>query len=162
MNDCSSNYNFISKLPKGNENPMAFCSTVKKTPLTFSCWKSQLWVCFKSRICNVSKEKVNVIFYQADEEKWKLLQLTLDDSKSEEGEGNYYDQTINVQANEILSFSNMNFSRFFSEGSSKIFWFLRCLQQEFAWTWLFWVFKLSRVKSVYDFPKLTPQLYVKP
>ena len=44
--------------------------------------------------------------------------------------------------------SNINFVR--------VFWLLKCFQSS-----VFWIFKLSRVNSVYEFPKLSPQLQIK-
>ena len=29
---------------------------------------------------------------------------------------------------------------------------------EFVWSFIFWAFTLSRAKSVYEFPKLSPQI----
>ena len=38
----------------------------------------------------------------------------------------------------------------------RVFWLLKCFQSS-----VFWIFKLSRVNSVYEFPKLSPQLQIK-
>ena len=55
-------------------------------------WKSQLWVDFKIEsvfiITSASLEKENKISYIATK-KWEQLQLTLNYSKSEEGQGEY-------------------------------------------------------------------------
>ena len=43
--------------------------------------------------------------------------------------------------------------------TSKIVWFLECLQQGVLWSSIFWVFKLSRVNFCYEFPKFPPQIW---
>ena len=46
---------------------------------------------------------------------------------------------------------------FFAEGSSEVS--LICeMSSEFVWNSIFWVFKLSRVNSVNEFPKLSLEL----
>ena len=47
--------------------------------------------------------------------------------------------------------------KFCSKGSSKGS-LISEMSSEFEGSYIFWVFKLSRANSVYDFPKLSPQL----
>ena len=46
---------------------------------------------------------------------------------------------------------------FCAEGSSEVS-LISEMSSEFVWSSIFWVFKLSRVNSVNEFPKLSPQL----
>ena len=46
---------------------------------------------------------------------------------------------------------NVNFHRFFSEETSEIVWFLECIRQGFVRSSIFWVLRLSRVNSVWEF-----------
>ena len=66
-----------------------------KIPLIVLCWKSwQLTTVsrFQNRICIIeSQEKENFIYSLM--KKWEQLHLTLDNLKSEEGRGNYLDNT---------------------------------------------------------------------
>ena len=48
-------------------------------------------------------------------------------------------------------------SEFCAEGSSEVS-LISEMSSEFVWSSIFWVFKLSRVNSVNEFPKLSPQL----
>ena len=46
---------------------------------------------------------------------------------------------------------------FWAEGSSEGI-LISEMSSEFVWSSIFWVFKLSRVNSVVEFPKLSPQV----
>ena len=71
------------------------------------CWNSRLGVDFKNRISIASQEKENKILCLM--KKWKPLHLTLDNSKPEEGLGDYKEKIKNVQGE--FELSNMNFEQ---------------------------------------------------
>ena len=95
------------------------------------CWlgvltnKSQLGVDFKIRISFASQEKENKILCIANEE----METTtiLDNSKSKEGQGDYYDQIKNVQ-DMLTRRVQVIKCEFCEEVCSKVVWFLKCLQ----------------------------------
>ena len=95
--------------------------------------------------------------------KWEQLQLTLDNAQLEAGQ-----RTICIkhkhffQGNEGSRYWIWNFHRFFSEGTHTRVWFLQCLQQEFVWISILWVFKLSRFNCVYEFAKFLPKIRYNP
>ena len=60
-----------------------------------------------------------------------------------------------VQDSENFELLNMNFCTFSSEETNEKVWFLECLKQVFVWSFAFWVFKLSRVKCVYELAKFS-------
>ena len=75
---------------------VAFYSTLQRLPLIDLCWKSRLWVDFKIEFVlivsfitfAVGHEKENKIL-QIAMKKLEQLQLTLNNSKSEAGQGDY-------------------------------------------------------------------------
>ena len=78
---------------------VAFCSTVQILPLIVLNWKSRLWVDFKlESMLHLSlhqqawRKKVLCISVR----KWEELHVTLNNSKSEYGQGYYKDKTKNL------------------------------------------------------------------
>ena len=75
---------------------IAFCSVVQTCTDIVLCWKYRLWVDFKIEsalvliIVLTSQERKKVIILDSYVmKKWGQLHLTLNDSKSEKGQGNY-------------------------------------------------------------------------
>ena len=103
--------------------------------------------------------------------KWEPLQLTLDNWKCEEGQGDHEDETQNVQNNESLSFMKCKFLQVLLRrdqwdlisgmSSTKV-----CMELDFLCSPI-QVIKMSStvslksVNTVYEFPKFSPQLQVK-
>ena len=48
--------------------------------------------------------------------------------------------------------------KFCSKGNSERVWFLEWIQQRLVEGQFFWLFKLSRVNCVYEFPQFYPQI----
>ena len=78
-------------------------------------------------------------------------------SKSEQGQGNYQDKIKKCLRQGEFELSNVNFAHKGSSDGSLI----SEMSSEFVRSLIFQVFKLSRTNSVYEFPKLSLQLYVK-
>ena len=103
--------------------------------------------------------------------KWEPLQLTLDNWKCEEGQGDHEDETQNVQNNESLSFMKCKFLQVLLRrdqwdlisgmSSTKV-----CMELDFLCSPI-QVIKMSStvslksVNTAYEFPKFSPQLQVK-
>ena len=56
-----------------------------------------------------------------------------------------------VQKNEILSYQILICKSFALEMTDEGVWLMKCLQWGIVWSWIYWVFKLLRVKCVYEF-----------
>ena len=139
---------------------VAFPSAVLKFHWLFCVGSlhSRHWVDFtiESLLPNARIKKIKFYILM---KKWEQLQLTLNNLKSAKRQGNYLDNKQICSRQWQFEFLNVIFYRFCSEGTSdETVWFLECFQQGFVWSSIFWVFKLSRVNWVYEFPNFSPQI----
>ena len=130
---------------------VAFCSTVQIFHWLFCPGSLDVDIVsrFQNRICIIESQEKEHEILNILMKKWDQLQLTLSNSISEDGWGNHLDNKKICSRQREFEFLNAIFYRFYSEGTIEI---------GFVWSSIFWVFKLSRVDCIYEFPIFSPQI----
>ena len=115
------------------------CTKIQLIVLCQKSWQLKMWIDSvllwkESVLLKARRKKIKRYILM---KKWMQLQLTLDNSKFEDGQRSYLDNKQICSRQWEFKFLNVIFYKFCWEGTSEIVWFLECLQQGFVWSSIF-------------------------